>query len=195
MQLCMLRCGNHICDRYAETPRSVGHCTIVFQKLLQRKRGDTRVAVYSAGPASVCLFMVRICPPVCLVVTRGYSGYDRSPVYSVSIYPFYGWCAADQCTWTCVDRQLYDKSSSSKVIACCCCSLRTRGIFANGVGALHMPAILNPYPDEENRSTKDWGLQPFRCRVHQYPISHMGNDCMLLQITQHFRFSNERFVP
>ncbi len=30
--------------------------------------------------------MVRIFPSVCLVVTRGYSGYDPSTVYSVSIY-------------------------------------------------------------------------------------------------------------
>ena len=79
-----------ICDRYAETPRSVGQCTMVFQKILQRKRGDTREAVHSVGPTSVCLFMVRICPPVCLVVTGGDSGSDRTPVDSVSINPFYG---------------------------------------------------------------------------------------------------------
>ncbi len=137
-----------ICDRYAETTRSVDHCTMVFQKILQRKRGDTRDAGYTAGPTSVCFFIVRICLTVCLVVTHGYSGSDRSPIYSLSIYPSYGWCAADQCTWTCVDRQLCDNSGSSKVIAYCCCSLRTRDIFANGVDALRMPAILNPYPDE-----------------------------------------------
>ncbi len=106
-----------ICDRYAETPRSVGHCTMVFQKILQRKRVDTRDAAYSAAPTSVCLFMVRICPSVCLVVTRGYSGSDRSPVYSISIYPFCRRYAADQCTWTCGDMQLYDNSGTCKAIA------------------------------------------------------------------------------
>ena len=116
---------------------------MVFQKIIQQKRDDTRDAVLSAGPSSICLFMVRMCPPVCLVMTRGYSGCDRSPVYSVSIYPFYRRCAADQCG----DVQLYDNSGSNEVIAYCC-SLRTRCIFANGVGALRMLAILNPYPDE-----------------------------------------------
>ncbi len=54
---------------------------MVFQKILQRKRVDTRDAAYSAAPTSVFLFMVQICPSVCLVVTRGYSGSDRSLIY------------------------------------------------------------------------------------------------------------------
>ncbi len=83
---------------------------MVFQKII------TRDAAYSAAPTTVCLFMVRICPSVCLVMTRGYSGSDRPPVYSISIYPFYRRCAADQCTWTCGDMQLYDNSSTRKVI-------------------------------------------------------------------------------
>ncbi len=33
--------------------------------------------------------------------------------------------------------------------------------FANGVVALRMPAYFNPYPDEYNLRSKDWGLQPF----------------------------------
>ncbi len=117
------RCGfvcfavEPISDRHAETPSSVGQCTMVFQKILQRKRVDPRDTAYSAAPTSVCLFVVRICPSVCLVVTRGYSGSDRSPLYSVSIYPFYRRCVADQCTWTCSDMQLYDNSGTSKVIA------------------------------------------------------------------------------
>ena len=48
------RCGlvcfavETICDRHAEIPRSVGQCTVVFQKILQRKRVDTRdAAIYS----------------------------------------------------------------------------------------------------------------------------------------------------
>ena len=114
MRLCVLRCGNHM--------RSARWNTIVCRPVYSRKFFNEKELIhemqsYSAAPTSVCLFMIRICPSVCLVVTRGYSGSDRSPVYSVSIYPFYRRCAADQCTWTCGDMQLYDNSGSSKVIA------------------------------------------------------------------------------
>ncbi len=61
---------------------------------------------------------------------------------------------ADQCTWICDDMQLYDNSGSSKDITYCCCPLRTRGIFANGVGALRMPAFLTHTQTSKTRAKR-----------------------------------------
>ncbi len=96
---------------------SAVQCTMVFQENSFWRKGRNWHTVYSAVPTSVCLSMVhvvRICRCVCPVVPRGYPGYDRTPVQSVSIYPFYRRCAADQCTWTCDDLQLYDNSGSTQ---------------------------------------------------------------------------------
>ena len=115
MQLCVLRCGNHM--------RSVRWNTTVCRPVYHdvpensstKKSWHTRCSLFCCSYERFFIHGPNI--PICLVVTRGYSGYDRSPVYSVSIYPFYRRCAADQCTWTCGDMQLYDNSGTSKVIA------------------------------------------------------------------------------
>ncbi len=116
-----------------------------------RKFFNEKELTHEMQLTSVCLFMVRICPSVCLVVTRGYSGRIWSvagvfcfhipflqAVCSRSVYMDLWWHAA----W----RQF--RYQQGYCLTWYCCSLRTRGIFANGAGALRMPAILNPYPHE-----------------------------------------------
>ena len=107
-----------IYDRHVETPRSVGYSVPWCSRKFFNENELThemhfillrlRAYVYSWSEYAH-LFV--------WWWTRGYSGYDRSPVYSVSTYPFYWRCAVGQCTWTCGDMQLYDNSGTSKVIA------------------------------------------------------------------------------
>ncbi len=42
-----------VCGQYAETPWSIGQGTMVFQKILYRKRGVTQDALSSAAATSV----------------------------------------------------------------------------------------------------------------------------------------------
>ncbi len=58
------------------------------------------------------------------------------------IYPFDKRRAADQCTWTCGDMPFTTIPVAVRFNIASCCSLRTHDIFANGVGALRMPAFF-----------------------------------------------------
>ncbi len=49
-------------------------------------------------------------------------------------------------------------------------------------------SVFNPYPYEHNLIKKDGGLKPFRRQIHQYPISHIGDKCILPKIKPFFYF-------
>ncbi len=78
----------------------------------------------------ICLHVrMFVCRSVCLVVTHGYSGSDWSPVYSVSIYPFYRqqisvYGLVVTCSFTTIP------VPARFLLNFYCCLLHTRGIFA-----------------------------------------------------------------
>ncbi len=146
IRLCVVRCGNHM-------PSARWNTTVCRQVYLGvpekslTKRVDTQDAVHCTAPTSVCLFIVRICPFVWSwhVVIPDLIGrrfilfpytLSTGDVQQISVHG-----RVVTCNFTTIP-------VPARLLLNIVVRYKTLGIFATGIGALCMPAILNPYPDE-----------------------------------------------